>query len=169
MNSVSTHICSVAQPRILFGRGQSVTSSVADVFLTVESWHEAPVEILVCLFQGSVILWLHYCCGTPSFVINCLLQNERFVMTTHKYEFFDAAFFKFYLFFGFNTFWPRCTSYISWIENNLWLRFVQSEAYKELCELRVSFKQGKITRRIFLPPNSKLWNAVFKITIIYNL
>jgi len=50
MNWVSTHICSAAQPRILFGRGQSVTSSVADVFLTVESWHEAPVKIIVCLF-----------------------------------------------------------------------------------------------------------------------
>jgi len=30
----------VAQPRIFFGRGQSITSSVTDVFLTVDIKHQ---------------------------------------------------------------------------------------------------------------------------------
>jgi len=65
---------SVAQPRILFGRAQSVTSSVTDVvlsstvpsayFLTVENWYKAPVKILTSLFRGnmasSASFWLRH-------------------------------------------------------------------------------------------------------------
>jgi len=134
------------------------------------TWSASRNPSMFVLFRGEAwSLWLHYCFGTASSVINFLLQNERFVMTAHKYEFFDAVFFKFYLFFGFNAFWPRRTSYPSWIDNNLWLRFVQSEFFTELYEFRVFFKRRRIIRWIFLPLNSELWNAVFKITIIYNL
>jgi len=41
------------QPRILFGSGQSMTSSVTDIFLTVENWYKAPVKILANLFRGG--------------------------------------------------------------------------------------------------------------------
>jgi len=43
----------VAQSRILFGRGQSMTSSVTDVFLTVENWYKGPVKTLASLFRGE--------------------------------------------------------------------------------------------------------------------
>jgi len=36
---------SVPQSRIVFGRGQTMTSSGTDVFLTIENLYKAPVEI----------------------------------------------------------------------------------------------------------------------------
>jgi len=54
----------VAQPIILFGRGQTMTSSVTDVFITVENWYKAPVHILAGLFQGTMVssasFWLRH-------------------------------------------------------------------------------------------------------------
>ena len=43
----------VAQSSILFGRGQSKTSSVTDAFLTVENWYKILVKILASLFRGG--------------------------------------------------------------------------------------------------------------------
>ena len=54
-------LSSVAQPRILLRRGQSITSSVTEVvlslsvpsvsFSTVENWYNTPVKILTSLFR----------------------------------------------------------------------------------------------------------------------
>jgi len=41
----------VAQPRILYGRGQSITTSVTDVFLTVKNWQKSSVKILDSLVR----------------------------------------------------------------------------------------------------------------------
>ena len=46
-------VWAAAQTRILFGRGQPMTSSVTDVFLWVENGYKAPVKILVSLFRGD--------------------------------------------------------------------------------------------------------------------
>jgi len=56
---------SVAQPGILLGRGQSMTSSVTDAFLPVQKWYRAPVKILASSFRGSMAssapFWLQHC------------------------------------------------------------------------------------------------------------
>ena len=58
----------VEQPRILFGRGQSLQLSVTDVFLTVENWYKEPVKNLAGLFRGEgrgmaslASFWLRHC------------------------------------------------------------------------------------------------------------
>jgi len=63
----------VPQPRILFGKVQSMTSSVTAVvlsptvpsvyFLTVENWYKAPLKILECFFwsmASSASFWLRH-------------------------------------------------------------------------------------------------------------
>ena len=42
----------VAQPRIFFGRGQSMMLSVTDDFVAVENWYKTPAKILASLFWG---------------------------------------------------------------------------------------------------------------------
>ena len=83
----------IAQPRILFGRGQSWMSSVTDVtlsptllsvyYLTVKNWYKAPVKILAIVSgepyrgvtrgkqEGTISRALHHC-GVPEKSQQCL-------------------------------------------------------------------------------------------------
>ena len=68
------HYVTVAQLGILFGRGQSMTSSVTDLvlsptvpsvyFLTVKIWYNAPVKLFGGGMASSTSFWLRYCCVT---------------------------------------------------------------------------------------------------------
>ena len=81
-----THVCvskhPFVQPRIFFGRGQSVTSFVTDFLLTAENWYKAPVKILASLFWGRHDFF--------SFILALLLQTSRafLVWTLSVWEIF---------------------------------------------------------------------------------
>ena len=53
----SHSMLAAAQPRILFRRVQSMTSSVTGIFLTVENWYKAPAKI-VCFRRGNDLFGL---------------------------------------------------------------------------------------------------------------
>ena len=63
-------------PRILFGRGHSITSSVTDVFLTVETWYRAPVQILASLFRGKGEWPLRPHSGCATALHLCITEHE---------------------------------------------------------------------------------------------